>query len=251
MRFLPLAALLLLAACGQQVAPSSEAAPDSATGPATTAVSSPVSATTSEVSATPSASAAISRTVSPSPTSSTDRPAGLRGMLLTADEVPTMRGSSGWRMVRTAREGDQPFGHCQLTPLTTIGATSALVRTFEGEGSAQVSAAQIVASFADPKSAWRSFEVLKSWRDKCASRLGSGGTVSELASVTAAPATGHRYLVGMTTSSTAKEFEGIGLVRRGEYVSIVLFGSHGSSHSYPARHEPETRAVPAVAQLLG
>jgi hypothetical protein len=220
MRFLPLAAVMLMAACGTQTAlPSASATP---------------------------------RVSSSAPVA--DRPAGLRGLLLTADELPAMHGGTDWRVKRTAKEGDQPSGRCQLTSLTAIGATSALVRTFSSAGSDDVGAAQVVAEFADAKSAWRSLEVLKSWRDKCAARLGAGSSVSSLATVGCSPATGHRYLVGTPTSSTtsaSKAFEGIGLVRRGSRISIVLFSAHGSSYTYPVGREPETRAVKAIAQLLG
>jgi len=226
MRFLPLAAVLLMTACGTQTAlPSASATPRVSS-------SAPVVA---------------------------DRPAGLRGLLLTADELPAMHGGTDWRVERTTKEGDQPFGRCQLTSLTAIGATAALVRTFSSAGPDDVGAAQVVAEFADPKSAWRSLEVLKSWRDKCAARLGAGSSVSSLATVGCSPATGHRYVVGTSmsgttssgTTSTGKAFEGIGLVRKASRISMVLFSAHGSSYTYPAGREPETRAVKVIAQLLG
>lgn len=241
MRFLPLAAVLLVAACGQQGAPSAQ---DPATRPVSAATSS--SPTASSTAATASASPAVSRSVSPTASASA-RPSGLRGLLLAADQLPMAHGVTGWRVEHTGKEGDDPFGSCQLTSLGTIGATSALVRTYDSAAGA--TAAQLVARFADAKSAWRGLEVLKSWREKCASRLGSGSSVSTLATVGVSPATGHRYLVAR--GATTKDFEGFGLVRRGELVSLVLFTARGSSYGYPSGREPETLAVKAIAQLLG
>jgi len=243
MRFLPFAAVLLVAACGQQAAPSAQ---DPATLPVSATTSSSPSSTGPAESPTPSASPAVSRSVSPTASPSA-RPTGLRGLLLTVDELPAAHGVTSWRIEHTSKEGDEPFGSCQLTSLSTIGATSALVRTYDSTSGA--TAAQLVARFADAKSAWRGLEVLKSWRDKCAARLGSGSSVSTLATVGVSPATGHRYLV--SSGTTTKAFEGIGLVRRGELVSIALFGAQGSSYGYPSGREPETLAVKAIAQLLG
>ena len=243
MRFLPLAAVLLVAACGQQGAPSAQ---DPATRPVSATTSSDPSSTASSTAATASTSPTVSRSVSPTASPSAARPSGLRGLLLTADELPAAHGVTGWRVEHTGKEGDAPFSSCQLTSLSTIGATSALVRTYDSAAGA--TAAQLVARFADAKSAWRSLEVLKSWREKCASRLGSGSSVSTLATVGVSPATGHRYLV--STGATPKAFEGLGLVRRGELISLVLFTAQGSSYGYPAGREPETLAVKAIAQLL-
>ena len=242
MRFLPLAAVLLVAACGQQGAPSAQ---DPATRPVSATTSSNPSSTVSSTAATVSASPSVSHSVSPTASPSA-RPSGLRGLLLAADELPAAHGVIGWRVEHTGKEGEAPFGSCQLTSLSTIGATSALVRTYDSAAGA--TAAQLVARFADAKSAWRGLEVLKSWREKCASRLGSGSSVSTLANVGVSPATGHRYLV--SSGATTKAFEGFGLVRRGELISLVLFTAQGSTYGYPTGREPEALAVKAIAQLL-
>lgn len=238
MRLLPLAALLLMAACGQQTDPAALA--QDPAGPASIATTA-TSATKPTASPTPS----VITSAPPAATrTATARPAGLRGRLLSADELP---GSDAWRATRTGREGDTGAGSCQLTNLLTIGATSSVRRTFaDGDDSA----VQVVAKFADAKSAWRTFEVLKSWRAKCSSRLVAGSTVSPLANVGVAPAIGHRYTVTQPVDASSQQFERVGLVRRGEYVSLVAYFHSGDKVGYPAGQEPETLAVKAIAQLL-
>lgn len=228
MRLLPLVALLLVAACGQQV---DVAADDPVT---------PTVATT-----TPAAAGSASSSPSSSATSApaSALPHGLRGVLLTAAELPLMNGVSSWRVARTGREAD-PIGACQVTGLQTIGAMSAWVRTFDG--GAKGSAIQVVAEFADAKSAWRAHEVLKSWRSKCAARVGGGATVTALGSVPVSPSVGHRYVV----DTRHQVFEGVGIIRNDDLVSLVVYVAHGSSYSYPAGREPETRALKAIAPLL-
>ena len=245
MRFLPLAALLLMAACGQQTGPAARA--QDPAGPASIATT-PASATTAPTASTSSPASTpvepVDATGAPTRTA-TARPAGLRGRLLGADELP---GSDSWRATRTGREGTTGSGSCQLTDLVAIGATSSVRRTFaDGDDSA----VQVVAKFADDKSAWRTFEVLKSWRAKCSSRLVAGSTVSPLANVGAAPAVGHRYTLAQPVDASWQQFERVGLVRLGEYVSLVAFVHTGDAVAYPAGQEPEALAVRAIAQLLG
>lgn len=242
MRLLPLAALLLMAACGQQTDPAARA--QDPAGPASIATTA-ASATTTRATTSPSPSEIASAPPAATTRTATARPAGLRGRLLSADELP---GSDSWRATRTGREGQAGTGSCQLTNLLTIGATSSVRRTFaDGDDSA----VQVVAKFADEKSAWRTFEVLKSWRAKCSSRLVAGSTVSALVNVGVAPAIGHRYTLTQPVDASTQQFERVGLVRRGEYVSLVAYSHLGAVVSYPAGREPEALAVRAIAQLLG
>jgi hypothetical protein len=209
-----------MAACGQQTAPTASAIDPTE----------PVSPTVQTTSAEP-ASPSPTRTISTETTAPVaGRPAGLRGMLLAPEEL-----SGTWTSTRTAREGDTGAGSCQVTPMVTIGALSALRRSYV---SGEDSAVQIVAKFADNKSAWRSFEVLKSWREKCISRLVTGSSVSSLANVTVSPAVGHRYLVTQPVDAASKQYERVGLVRRGSYLSLIAFFHAGKATSYPVGHEP-------------
>jgi hypothetical protein len=250
MRLLPLAALLLVAACGQEPAPSDPRAVDGRISPGDPTPTSLVSASAAPASASPASASPSASPSSSSPTaggtSITPRPAGLRGLLLDETRLPRTRGTTAWRVEHTGQETDEGFGACQLVPMSTLGATASVVRTFTG--SATTTAAQVVARFADAESAWRATEVLKSWRSRCASRLGSGATVSPLASVPVAPATGHRYVVATAGELTANER--VGIVRRGEVVSIVLYRAGGPATTYAVGREPEALAVKAEAQLL-
>jgi len=224
-----------MAACGQQTAPTASAIDPTE----------PVSPTVQTTSAEP-ASPSPTRTTSTSTETTApvaERPAGLRGMLLAPEEL-----SGTWTITRTAREGDTGVGSCQVTPMVTIGALSALRRSY---ASGEDSAVQVVAKFADTKSAWRSFEVLKSWREKCTARLVAGSIVSTLASVTVSPAVGHRYLVTQPVDAASKQYERVGLVRHGSYLSLIAFFHVGKAITYPVGHEPESLAVKAIAPLLG
>ena len=231
-----------MAACGQQTAPTSSATDP--TEPVSPTIQT-TSAVTESASPTPTPTASWSSTPSATPssiTTSTARPAGLRGMLLSADEL-----TGTWTTDRTSHEGETGAGSCQVTSMSTIGALSSLRRTFL---SGDDGAVQVVAKFADPKSAWRSLEVLKSWRERCGERLPEGSTVSTLLTVNAAPAVGHRYAVIQPTDG-ATQYERVGLVRRGEYVSLIAFFHIGSAQSFPAGQDPATLAVKAIAPLLG
>lgn len=238
MRVLPLAALLLVAACGQQTEPTASAAHDLST-PRPTPTSLVSSTSPSPTSASSAASATTSPTARVAP-----RPTGLRTLLLDAGSLPRAS-ASRWSVRETHLEKDRAVGSCQVTTLTTIGANRALVRAFTTADRA-VSALQVVGRFSDAKSAWRATEVLKSWRSQCAARVGDGATVSPLADVAVAPATGHRYVV----SAPAGAFdERVGIVRRGAVVSLIVYVT--DRRTYSAGAEPEGQAVKAEAALLG
>ena len=231
-RFLPLAALLLMAACGQQAAPTASAIDPTQTISPTVQTT---SATPEPEATSPTSPLTASAPASTSPTVSA-RPAGLRGMLLLAGEI-----GDTWKVGRTGGESEAT-GRCQVTTLFTIGATSSLRRTFTSDTDTAV---QVVAQFADSKSAWRSFEVLKSWRSKCASRVPAGSTISSLLTVNAAPGVGHRYRVVQPDGLS----ERVGLVRHGEYVSVIVFGQDGTL-TYPTGQDPESLALKAIVPLL-
>ena len=75
-------------------------------------------------------------------------------------------------------------------------------------------AVQVVARFADNKSAWRAHEVLDSWRTDCAGRV--DGKVGPLREVAVATGVGQAYRVAQGDRATD-----LGIVRKGAYLSVV------------------------------
>jgi hypothetical protein len=78
--------------------------------------------------------------------------------LLTAARMPSPAGGTAWRIADRGRE-NAVVGACQKTDLQTIGAISVVRRSF-ASGPDGPWATQVVAQFADARSAWRAHEVL-------------------------------------------------------------------------------------------
>lgn len=157
--------------------------------------------------------------------------------LLAADELPPLGGD--W----TARNAaDEPtVGACQKTPLSTIGALESAQRTYVADGATAV---QVVARFGDSKSAWRAHEVLAAWRADCAERLGNpASSVGPLEDVWVPTGTGASY-----RSAYRKSTAGLGILRTGEYLTLVEITAGPSS--YPAGWEPVRVAVRRVARTF-
>jgi len=261
---LALAALALLgtAGCGQQGAPESASGSSAATnGPSEAtdegtdaAIDEPTDGpgeATDEPTETPASSGSPSADESATTASNAPRPRGLRGALLSAGRLPGPDTGSTWRATGTRPETNDPFGVCQKTPLTTIGATEAVVRTYRSSGTG-VDAAQVVAEFADAKSAWRSYEVLKSWRGQCIEFMDfADEQISPLTNVAVRAGVGNRFLVSYRgTAGADTEIVAFGLTRVGQYVSLVKYHVTGRDWSYPVGEEPESAAVRRANGLI-
>ena len=156
--------------------------------------------------------------------------------LLAADKMPTAGAS--WAGTDTTADDFEVFGPCHLASLADIGALAAVRRTWSASGS-MPRAVQVVARFADNKSAWRAHQVLDSWRANCGGRV--QGTVGPLRDVAVATGVGQAYRVAQGDRATD-----LGVVRKGAYLSVVaLVGS-------PAKL-PEDSAVAkaAVKRIAG
>ncbi len=248
----PLAEGPVRATAGSDAAGDSPGGTTVPTGPVTgSTIASSVSSASSAVPAT-SAGSSATAPVSQSPVA--PRPTGLRTRLLSAGALPRFNPDLAWRVASTEPESSA-FGVCQKTSLTTIGATRAVVRTYvPASGAARPKAAQVVASFADSSSAWRAYEVLKSWRGQCPDFNDyPQELVSALSRVTASAGVGHRFLMtyGQDPSGDRANLVGFGLARRGRFVSIVQFSTVGQDYSFASGREPESRAVRRIVELLG
>jgi hypothetical protein len=162
------------------------------------------------------------------------RRSGPAAHLLAADMMPTAGAS--WAGTDTAADDFEVLGPCHLASLTDIGALAAVRRTWTADAS-MPRAVQVVARFADNKSAWRAHEVLDSWRADCAGRV--DGTVGPLRDVAVATGVGQAYRVAQGDRATD-----LGIVRKGAFLSIVaLVGS-------PAKLPEDSAAAKAAVKRI-
>ena len=140
------------------------------------------------------------------------RKTGPAAHLLAADKMPTA--GADWKGIDTADNDVEVLGPCGLTSLVDIGALSAVRRTWNSDG-VTPRAVQVVARFADNKSAWRAHEVLDSWQEDCADMV--DGKVGARRSVAVATGVAEAYRVDDGDLATD-----VGVVRKGEYLSVVV-----------------------------
>ncbi len=238
---------LLLAGCG-----SDTDAPD-ASAPR------PASSTTATPSPEPTASTQPTTQPTAQPTASTRPPRKRSGghkagalrprlrlttaeHLLGADRLPTV-GDRAWAVEATGPEDperDAAVGACQKTLLGTIGAVETVRRTFSAPD--RVTATQVVARFADARSAWRAHGVLVAWREDCAERVGRAD-VGPLEPVTVHTGTGEAY-----RTAARKRAAGLGILRTGSYLTLVEVTA--GAERYPASWDPARVALRRVARTF-
>jgi hypothetical protein len=170
----------------------------------------------------------------------------LRSHLLTAARMPSGDGVTVWEVADDGPEGAVVVGACQKTDLETIGAVSAVRRSF-ASGSDGAVATQVVAEFADPKSAWRAHEVLRSWQADCEARLDfARKEVGPLRPVTVRAGNGESYRTAYGPRSEQRGWAtGLGIVRRGSYLSVVEVLT--ARTDYPSEWDPSRKAVRRIA----
>ena len=158
------------------------------------------------------------------------RRTGPAAHLLAADKMPTA--GADWKGIDTADNDVEVLGPCGLTSLVDIGALAAVRRTWNADGRTPL-AVQVVARFADNKSAWRAHEVLDSWQEDCADIV--DGKVGARRSVAVATGVAEAYRLDEGVLATD-----VGIVRKGEYLSVVVLVG-------PAAKVPEDSAVARAA----
>lgn len=228
------ALVVTLAACGDDDGTKTTGSDDSSSA------SAPASSTPTDDVETPAGTP--SETADSETPSATTAPApeGLAARLLAAEALPAVDGAA-WTVESTEPDDGDEFGACSQFGMIDLGATEAVEREFAGGEGAD--AAQLVAEFADPKSAWRALEVLKSWREQCVANNDDVATVSAL---TALPGSGTalHYLV---TGTDPQEFESVAMSRSGKRISIVTFDFEGRAVPTP---DPAADAAKAALALL-
>ncbi len=156
---------------------------------------------------------------------------GIAAHLLDASELPVVGGA--WRVDETDQgDVDDEYGECQQFPLLDIGATEVIEREFDGDAA---EAEQVVAEFADEKTAWRAQQVLLSWRDNCGDFLAETDDddlveVGDLKEVTGADRfAGHYTVTTSELDGTEVETEVVVIAQRGTRLSIVVLDVDGAA----------------------
>lgn len=195
-----------------------------------------------------------SRSAEPSP-----EPGGrgtLAEALLPADQLPGFNETFTWQEHATGdQEPAELSGTCHQFELASIGAEKVAYRTYHSTAGDNSAASELVAEFPDEMTATRAFEVLKSWRDKCGSRLGKyeRSSVGELTDVDADADASHWYLLTYGPAEgdpDAAYFDAAGLVRAGTRIAVLRLGLIGQDYNYEPGQEPMVEAVRAAAALL-
>jgi hypothetical protein len=177
--------------------------------------------------------------------------------LLTAAELPGFNSAFRWTEGRTTkREPEALAGTCHRFSMLSIGAMRVAYREYTpADGSTGSRANELVAGFADAKTAWRAFEVLKSWQADCEKALEKYDhhDVGALQKVSVAGGEGRWSLLtyGPAEGETEADYldaEGITLV--GNRVAVLRMALVGLDYDYPAGQEPMVAAVRAAADKL-
>jgi hypothetical protein len=201
---------------------------------------------TEEPTASASPSSTDSPPASPSPTSST--PPSPQAALLTAAQMPQLNSTSPWKVRRTGPAGMRPFGLCQKFDLLSIGALSAVERTFAHETD---TAGQQVAEFADAQTAVRASKVLEAWHRDCAGRVRAQNVrVRPITAVAVTNGTGWTYLASFERRGTG-HFHSLGMVLSGTRLTLLRMDHDGQDHNYEPGKEPMELAVKGASARMG
>lgn len=183
--------------------------------------------------------------------------AALPDLLLTADQVPGLRDGFTWAEGRTTKREPQALaGTCHRFSMLSIGAMRVVHRDYTAAGDTTGARAnELVATFADTKTAWRAFQVLKSWRDSCGETLGKWEKhdVGALRKVDVGAAEAHTYLLvygPADDTGNSSYFDAEGLTMVGNRIAVLRLAYVGQDYDYPSGKEPITAAVRAAAEKL-
>ena len=180
-----------------------------------------------------------------------DHPVDLKSRLLSPEELPGVNAITEWSVSGTEDEDGAGHGTCQKFSLVDIGADSSLVRSYDASG--DVTAVQVLGEFADPKSAWRAHQVVKTWAAECAEMLDA--EVEKVSKLTAVPVPAglaqQQLLQYGNEDAEPHTFAGVAMTRRGSFLSIVQIDVIGQDYNYDEGDEPAARAAVAANQKLG
>lgn len=170
--------------------------------------------------------------------------------LLAGDRMPGLADGFTWAVVDNGPEDSRAVGACQKTGLETIGATSAVRRSYAAADGSAATASQVVARFADKVSAARAHAVLASWRDDCEQRLDLPRTdIGPLQPVVVRSGTGDSYDAAYGSRAGDRTHAGaVGIFWKGRYLSVVEVMA--GPQSYPRGWDPARAAVRRIARTF-
>lgn len=187
---------------------------------------------------TPTATATVTPTEAPNPDAA----------LLDAADLPQLNSTSPWAQGRTGPAGQRPFGLCQKFDLLTIGAMTAVERTFT---SGKATAGQTVAEFPDAQNAVRASKVIEAWHRECAKKVkGTNVKARPITDVAVPTGKGWWYLVSFERRGEG-HFHSLGMVLSGTRMTLVRMDHDGQDHNYESGKDPMELAVKAAAARLG
>ena len=272
----PMAALTFLAATAGCTVLSED--PDGTSGPVRTESPtlnpgpSPSASSTPTPSPSPDRSDPPSRSPSPEETSeapetpetptdptgppSPDEPLSLTEALLPAAEMPGFDEEFIWSSGRTRpTEPRRLIGTCHRFSMLSIGATEVAHRSYDPPPNGNAAASELVADFADRKTAWRAYRTVLSWRESCPSQLRAypRTDVSLLEDVSVERGEAGWWLlkygpIGDDPDVAAFDAEGVALV--GSRVAVVQMVLYGQDYSYEIGQEPMAEAIRRAAARI-
>ncbi len=168
--------------------------------------------------------------------------------------MPGVTSDVAWTEGSTAtQEPEELAGTCHRFAMLSIGAMRVAHRDYTAADGSGARADELVASFADAKTAWRAFEVLKSWHEDCDETLSrwEHHEVGPLRTVSTDAGDAHTYLLRYgPTEGDADTFDAEGLVMAGNRIAVVRMVHAGQDPDAPDLEEPITAAVRAAAAEL-
>ena len=227
---------------------------------------SPSSTPSPSPSASPDEPDSPSRSPSPGETSeapsdptgppSPDEPLSLTEALLPAAEVPGFDEEFIWSSGRTRpTEPRRLAGTCHRFSMLSIGATEVAHRGYDPPPNGNAAASELVADFADRKTAWRAYQTVLSWRESCPPQLKAypRTDVSLLEDVDVERGEAGWWLlkygpIGDDPDVAAFDAEGVALV--GSRVAVVQMVLYGQDYSYEIGQEPMAEAVRRAAARI-
>ncbi|GAB3703024.1 hypothetical protein [Mariniluteicoccus flavus] len=190
----------------------------------------------------------------PAPDAPTAAPSGA----VTSDDLPrasdlgTLGGVTWAEGETTAASPRTPISACQRSKWESTGATALQVRTFTGPGGATAGA--VVLSYPDAATAEQAITTLTTWAQSCGEVISSNGGTDAMTPLAPTPVRvdGAQAQVSETAwkSDRGPRTESQGLVRRGDRVAFVAYGSGARTDDGDVAEHPMTRTLPLVAQRL-
>lgn len=163
--------------------------------------------------------------------------------------MPSLKGDTGWTAAEVSRVEPDPITVCHKTPLSSLGAQQAVVRTFADAANPSAYAAHLVARFPDRATARRVESVLLSWHDDCAGRIAAGaaGEDAPVGPIRSAGAGGQWYLT--RGGSGPGSVEVTALAAHATRLSVLVVGDARPGPGSVPDEASVDRAVQAAVEL--